>query len=270
MGTLWFIGLGLDDERGLGGRAIAALRDSAVVFAEEYTSSPPAGALDRVGEAIGLTIVRLDRAQLESETPVLQALERHDRVALLTGGDPFAATTHVALRVAAERHGHRWAYLPNASVLSAVPGFLGLMAYRFGRTVSLPLPEPRFSPRSPLEQLAENRARDLHSLLLLDLRPERGEYLTADRALALLRERDPDGAVVPEAAELAVAARVGREDARGWFGSFRELSGVPDFGAPMHTVVLLAPRLHFEEREALELFRLGRSDGAAAAPATGL
>ncbi len=253
MSELWFVGLGLDDERGLSRRALEVLSRSEV-FAEEYTAVAAPGSMDRLSQELGRPIVTLARGALEGEAPVLAALGRSASVALLAVGDPFAATTHVALRLAAERAGHTWSYLPNASILSAAAGFLGLMHYRFGRPVSLPLPDPRFSPTSPLERIAENRRAGLHTLLLLDLAPERGEFLLAGRALALLRERDPDGKVVGDDEELAVAARVGRPEARGYVGTFARLVG-RDFGPPMHCVVVLAPTLHFEEDAALARFR---------------
>ncbi|MGI0071947.1 MAG: diphthine synthase [Thermoplasmata archaeon] len=254
MAELWFVGLGLADERGLSERAWAALRGADEVYAEEYTAVAPEGTLERVAAALGRPVRRLDRALLESERPILEALGRAPRVALLVVGDPFAATTHVALRLAAERAGHAWRYVPAPSVLTAAAGFLGLMHYRFGRTVSLPFPEPGFAPRSPLEQVAGNRERGLHTLLLLDLRPADGRFLSADVALALLRERDPDGLVVPPGASVAVAARVGRDEAQGWFGPIEELARL-DFGPPMHAIVVPAPELHFEEAAALERFR---------------
>ena len=127
---------------------------------------------------------------------MLDALARHARVALLVVGDPFAATTHVALRLAAERAGHTWHYVPNASILTAAAGYLGLMHYRFGRTVSVPLPEPGFAPRSMIDQISGNLDRGLHTLVLLDLRPGEGRYLTAPEALRTLSERDPDHVVL--------------------------------------------------------------------------
>jgi diphthine synthase len=255
MGELWFVGLGLDDERGLSQRALAALRESDKVFAEQYTATAPEGTLERLGRAVGRPVHRLDRPLLESERPILDALARHARVALLVVGDPFAATTHVALRLAAEGAGHTWRYLPNASILTAAAGFLGLMHYRFGRTVSLPFPDPRFAPRSPLEQVEGNRSRGLHTLILLDLDPGAGRYLTAGEALALLRERDPEARVLAEEAPLAVAARVGRDDAAGFFGPFARLRSV-EFGPPMHALVVPAPELHFEEAAALARYSL--------------
>jgi diphthine synthase len=258
MGELWFVGLGLSDEQGLSGEALRALRDAGEVFAEQYTAVAPSGTLERVEREIGRPIHRLDRPLVESERPILDALGRTRSVALLVVGDPFAATTHVALRIAAERNGHRWRYVPAASILTAAPGFLGLQHYRFGRTVSLPLPTPGFAPTSPLEQIAGNRERGLHTLVLLDLRPEEERFLTADAALRLLRERDPTGRFLPPGAAIAVAARVGRPDADGWYGPLDDLL-TTDFGPPPHALVVLAPELHFEEAAAIDRFvRTGR------------
>ncbi len=253
MGELWFVGLGLDDELGLSRRALEVLASSEVL-AEEYTAVAPAGTVERLARSIGRPIRTLDRALLESEAPVLEALARVPRVALLVVGDPFVATTHVALRLAAERAGHSWRYLPNASILTAAAGFLGLMHYRFGRTVSLPLPAPGFAPRSPLDHIAENRARGLHTLLLLDLRPRDARFLTAGEALTILRDRDPDARALRDSDPVAVAARVGRSDAAGFFGPFGTMRG-RDFGPPLHTIVVPAPELHFEEAAALERIR---------------
>ena len=259
MAELWFVGLGLSDERGLSVRALEVLRSADEVFAEEYTSVAPAGTLERLAGAIGRPIRTLDRAALESERPVLDALGRAHRVALLVVGDPFAATTHVALRLAAERNGHDWRYLPNASILTAAAGFLGLMPYRFGRPVSLPFPAPGFEPRSPVELIGRNRTQGLHTLVLLDLAPNEGRFLTASEALGLLGKRDPEGSLLPPESSVAVAARVGRDDAAGWYGTVETLRTI-DFGPPMHTVVVPAPELHFEESAALTRFRVSRGE----------
>jgi diphthine synthase len=254
MSELWFVGLGLDDERGLSARALEVLHGSEL-FAEEYTALASPGTLERIGRAVGRPVQKLDRAAIEGEASVLAALARSASVALLVVGDPFAATTHVALRLAAEKAGHSWRYLPNASILSAAAGFLGLMHYRFGRPVSLPFPDPRFAPTSPLERIRANRELDLHTLVLLDLAPESGRFLSAGEALGVLRERDPEGAVLTDDEEVAVAARVGRDDAAAFVGPVRSLRG-RSFGPPMHCVVVLARTLHFEENAALERFRL--------------
>jgi diphthine synthase len=257
MATLYFIGLGLGDERDITGRAWTLLRGCDRVFAEEYTATLAPGSLERLGTSVGRTITRLSRAEVESERPLIEALEGASKVAFLVVGDPFAATTHVQLRIAAERAGHSWKYIPNASILTAAAGFLGLMHYRFGRTVSVPLPAPGFAPTSPLDRLAENLSEGLHTLLLLDLRPEAGEHLTAAAALTLLRERDASRSprLLGDERRLAVVARLGTDEANGWYGPLSALQGV-DFGPPMHSLVVPAEPLHFEEEAALRRFSL--------------
>ncbi|HKN07832.1 MAG TPA: diphthine synthase [Thermoplasmata archaeon] len=265
MGELAFVGLGLSDERGLSERAREVLASCEVVFAEEYTALAPPGTLERLEKLLGRPVRRLSRPLLESERPILDALAAHTRVALLVVGDPFAATTHVALRLAAEREGHAWTYHSNASILTAAAGFLGLMHYRFGRTVSLPLPAEGFSPTSPLEHIAANRGRDLHTLVLLDLRPEEGRYLTASSALTVIRERDPTGTFVSDRDRVGVVARLGQESARAWVAPFVRLRTV-DFGPPMHAIVVLAPTLHFEEEAAVRRYTVPDEVARASGP----
>jgi diphthine synthase len=264
LGQLAFIGLGLADERDLSTRARLELERCDALFSETYTSRLAPGSLERLGRDLGRPIVLLSRDAVESERPILDALARHALVGFLVAGDPFTATTHVALRLAVEKAGHTWSYFPNASVLTAAPSFLGLQHYRFGRTVSVPFPAPGFAPRSPLEGIAQNRAQDLHTLVLLDLRPEEGRYMTANEALGILADRDAESEtpILPMDLDVAVAARVGTETAQAWYGPRSRLASL-DFGPPLHSVVVPARTLHFEEQEALERVRLPEATPAA-------
>ena len=259
MGELWFVGAGLSDEQDLSRRALALLRRCSRVFAEEYTAVLATGSLDRLALQIGRPVELLDRASVESGASVLAALAGSAVVALVVPGDPFAATTHVALRNEVERAGHSWHYLPNATIISAAAGFLGLQPYRFGRTVSIPFPSEHFAPTSPLERISENRSRGLHTLVLLDLRPDERRFMTAREALGILTDRDPDGVRLPLGTRLAVVARVGSESARGWVGDRAELAQ-RDFGPPLHALVVLAAELHEEEAHAIR--RYERPEGA--------
>ncbi len=258
MAVLWFVGLGLGGAEDITPRIRSLVANAGAVYVEEYTSRTGDGTLAALKREAGRPIVRLDRSALESEGEIRDALHRHPVVVLLVAGDPFVATTHVALRVAAESWGHEWRYVPGATVATAVPGFLGLQQYRFGRTVSIPFPEPKFTPRSPRDGIGKNRAAGLHTLVLLDLRPDVGQYLTANEALEILIEQDrsfPPALFLPEQ-PVAVAARVGRDDAAGWFGPIEQLRQV-EFGPPLHAIVVPALPLHFEEEAALARFRPG-------------
>jgi diphthine synthase len=251
------VGLGLGGPEELSERAVAELRAAQEVFVESFTTVVPPDELDRLEELLGRRVRRLDRAAVETGEEILRALASGGRVVLLTGGDPFAATTHVALRLRARALGHAWSYLPATSVVTAVPGFLGLQQYRFGRTVSIPFPAPGFAPSSFLDQIASNRAADLHTLVLLDLDPATGRVMTATEAFGILLERERSHPVDPSFATVAcaVAARVGRPDAGGYYGPVPVLART-QFGAPPHAIVVPAPNLHFQEAEALEEFRV--------------
>lgn len=248
MAELWFVGAGLEDERGLSERAVEVLRRCDRVYAEEYTSQLAPGSLERLSARIERPVEMLSREQVESGRVVLDALGSTRRVALVTPGDPFAATTHVALRLQAEAAGHEWRYVPGPSILTAAASFVGLIHYRFGRTVSLPFPEPTFQPTSPIEAIGRNREAGLHTLLLLDLRPAERRFLLAGEALRELGRLDPDGRRLPT--DVVVVARVGTESARAWYGPRPTLESV-EFGPPMHAVLLPAPELHFEEAAAV-------------------
>jgi diphthine synthase len=255
MGELEFIGAGLGDERDLSQRSFQVLKDCSDIFAEEYTAAFAPGTLDRLATELGRPIRRQTRAEVESASEILAALAVGLRVGFLTAGDPFAATTHVALRLAAEQAGHVWRYHPAASVLTAAAGVLGLIHYRFGRTVTLPFEEPHFAPQSPFEWILKNRGLDLHTLVLLDLRPEEDRFLTAREALGMLSRFDAKGIHFPPDQEFGVVARVGRQDGKAAWGNRRELEEA-DLGPPMHTLVVPATSLHFEEQAAVARYRL--------------
>ncbi|MFZ3356613.1 MAG: diphthine synthase [Thermoplasmata archaeon] len=255
------MGAGLGDDQDLSRRALNELKGCDLVFAETYTAILAEGSIARLSREIGRPIQVLARLEVEGEQVVLEALAAHPKVALLVVGDPFAATTHVALRLAAERAGHTWRYLPNASILTAAASFLGLIHYRFGRTVSLPFPSPGFAPRSPLDVMGQNRSQNLHTLVLLDLRPDEASFLTAEVALKLIEAQDPEGTVLPLGARIAVVARVGSASAQGWVGTRRSLQRV-DFGSPLHALVVLAAELHFEEVAALQRYEVPEGVGS--------
>jgi len=254
MGELWFIGAGLGDERDLTLRGMEVLRSCSAVYAEEYTALLAPGSLDRLAAAVGRPIHRLDRGAVEAGAEILEALRTNPRVGFLVTGDPFVATTHVALRVEIETAGHRWRYLPNASVGTAAAGLLGLQSYRFGRTVSMPFPAPGFAPTSPLQGIQGNRSLGLHTLVLLDLRPSEGTFLSAREALRLLGERDPEGRVLGPTAPAAAVARLGTDTAQAVYGTRTAVEGF-DLGPPLHAVIVPSEPLHFEEEAAVRRWR---------------
>lgn len=244
---LVLIGSGLGGFRDLTLRALEYIREADFIYMEMYTSlfSLPQ---EEFREVTGRDFTPLSRAEVEEGDVVLEAARRGTAV-LITVGDPLTATTHVDLLVRARREGIKTLVLHNASVLTAVPGLLGLQHYKFGRTVSIPRPQGNFFPTSYYDHIEMNRKMGLHTLLLLDLNPP----MTANEAMSLLMEverRVKRGVIAPDML-ICVVARAGSEEPIVRAGPLRDLME-EDFGPPPHSLVIPGP-LHFMEEEALRV-----------------
>ena len=252
-GALVFVGLGLHDEDGVSERGLTEILSADLVLAEVYTSALSEGSLDRLAKRTGKRLELLDRAAVEDGKRILKECE-DKRVALLVVGDPMTATTHVDLRLRAAEAGIETHITHGASVLTAVPGLLGLQHYKFGRTTTLPFPQEGYSPTSPYEVIHENLSRGLHTLVLLDIDAENSRYMTANEGLHLLMdiERRVGRGIISESTLVCAVARAGSRDCMVRAGILRELL-VTDFGPPLHTIVVPG-KLHFLEEDALRVF----------------
>ncbi len=256
-GRITFVGLGLHDEDGMSIAGMKELERADVILAETYTSTLSEGSLDRLSRKLGKRIELLDRATVEEGKRIIETCVGK-RVALLVAGDPMTATTHVDLRLRATMAGLETVVIHGSSVLTGVPGVLGLQHYKFGRTTTLPFPQEGFSPTSPYEVIAENLSRGLHTLVLLDIDADNQRYMTANEGLYLLldMERRVGRGVITAHMTVCVVARAGAPEPVVRAGPLEALLS-EDFGPPLHTIVVPGT-LHFMEKEALDTFGKAR------------
>jgi len=253
LGELVFIGLGLFDEKDISLRGVEEAGDADFVFAELYTSLLAGLSMRRLEETIGKRITVVDRKALEDENgeSILRKAE-DGKVAFLVPGDPLIATTHIDLRIRAEKRGIRTRVVHAASIVSAVMGLSGLQNYKFGRSVTIPFPENDVASQTPYEVIAENKARNLHTLCFLDVDAEKRRYMKIGEALEILLSLE--GKIkrgVFTLKSLAVGiSRAGAKDGIVKAGSVKDLM-VYDFGDPPHVLVVPSEKLHFMEAEAL-------------------
>ncbi len=252
MGELIFIGLGLDDEKGVTLRGLDEARSADIVYAELYTSALSGTSLDAIEKLIGKQVHTLTRKEVEDGQEILAAAAR-GRVAFLVAGDPMAATTHVDLRLRAASRKIPTRIVHGVSILTAAAGALGLQIYKFGRTTTVPFSSAGFAPTSPLEAILENRRAGLHSLVLLDLR-EDGSFLAPRDAIASLLQMASTlgSSEFGPAAFAAVLSRVGSPHVRAFAGPISRLAA-RDLGPPPHCLIVPGG-LHFLEKEALVAF----------------
>lgn len=253
MGELIFIGLGLYDESDISLRGLDTVKQSDFIFAEFYTNLMPGFSPDRFESMTHKKIQIVSRKDLEDQEGQL-ILQRaaEGRAVLLVPGDPLIATTHIDLRIRAERKGIKTRIIHGASIISAVSGLSGLQNYRFGRSVTIPFPEGGYISETPYDVVAENKPRNLHTLFFLDIKAEEGKFMTVNdslRVLSNLEKRKRQGIIKPDSLAVGIA-RAGSEDALVKADRVERLLGY-DFGRPPHSLVIPANRLHFMEAEAL-------------------
>ena len=250
MKELVFVGLGLNDEKGISIHGLEEAKTADSVFMELYTSLLPDFSLERFEALLGKTITTLSRRNFEEENGklILDAANR-GRTVLLVPGDPFVATTHIALRIDAEKLGIRTRIVHGASIISAIIGISGLHNYKFGKTVTVPFPE-NFS-ETPYNVIAQNKKLGLHTLCLLDLKAEENRFLTIREGLEYLlsiEHRRIENIITSEVIAVGVA-RVG-SDSPSLRADFARNLLKFDFGGPPHSLILTG-QLHFMEIEAL-------------------
>jgi diphthine synthase len=182
---------------------------------------------------------------------ILQAA-KFGKTVFLVPGDPFIATTHVTLRIDAEKGGIHTRIIHGTSIMSAIVSMSGLHNYKFGKTVTVSFPE-NWSP-TPYNVIAQNKQAGLHTLCLLDLKSAENQFLSINQALKMLlevEEKTKKGAVTPDTVGLGVA-RAGSDNPCLKADFVSGLSSF-DFGAPPYSLIFPGD-LHFMEIDALIAF----------------
>jgi diphthine synthase len=242
---LYLIGLGLWDETDLTLKGLEAAKKSEKAYLEAYTSRPGGLSPARLEKLIGKKITLLKREDVEGAAAFLDEAKKTD-VSLFVGGDPLVATTHADLLLRAAKKRVPFRVIHNASIYSAVAE-TGLQVYKFGKTATVVYPEKNYKPTSFYDAVRENRERGLHSLLLLDIKPDR--TMTPKDAIELLAGIDPNFAKQ----EIVVCSRMGSEKPFIAFGDADKLAKSSGEGM---SVIIVPGGLHDVEKEYLEQYRV--------------
>jgi len=257
--TLYFISLGLSDEKDISLKAVETAKKCDLLFVEFYTQKMNT-TKEKIEKVIGKKIRELTRQEVEENSDIILKPAKVKKVGFLVGGDAFCATTHLALKHEAMKRKIKTAVIHGSSIFSAV-GETGLHMYKFGTTITVPFLEKLRGklPISAYERLKDNRERGLHTLLLFDIVAEEDRCMTANEAMKILLdiEEKRKENVFTEHTNVIVFARAGSETAKITYGSVGELIK-RDFGKPPMCMIVPGV-LHFTEREYLEMFRNGKN-----------
>ncbi len=249
------------DEKDLSIRGLEEIRASDTVFAEFYTSLMAGLSSEKLQSMAKRKISVVSRKDLEEESgqSVLDRAKK-EKVAFLVPGDPLIATTHVDLRIRAEKQGIKTRVVHGASIISAVIGLSGLQNYKYGRSVTIPFAQQRFTPETPYDVITGNKKLGLHTLCFLDIDAEAEKYMTiqeALRTLQILEERRKENVVTVDTLVVGIA-RAGSQIPT-IKADYAPALMKYDFGPPPHALILPG-KLHFMEAEALVILARGPAE----------
>lgn len=256
--TLHIIGLGLNDEKDISIKGLEAVKKADFIYLENYTSvlQCPVSKLEKL---YGKKIIPADRDMVEKKADEILDKAKEKDVAFLVVGDPMSATTHIDLVQRAKKKKIKVKVIHNASILTAV-GITGLQLYKFGKTTSLPFPE-NVKAETPYNIIKINKENKMHTLILLDIEPEKNRFMSVNDAVKILlgiekkkgkKEGEKKEKIFTEETFCVGCARLGSENQIIKAGKAGEILKT-DFGKPPHCLIVPA-ELHFMEEEALEGF----------------
>ncbi len=242
---LCLIGIGLRDEKDISLKGLEIVKKSDVVYLENYTSKLSCSVAD-LEELYEKKIILADRELVEqkAEQTILKNAKTKD-VAFLVIGDVFGATTHVDLMLRAKKANIKVKIIHNSSILTAV-GVVGLELYKYGKVTSIPLENK--DVKTPVEVINQNKKNGLHTLVLLDLKPEQDKFMTINEALDYLMNKG-----LKEKLKVVGCAGIGSEKSDIKYGKIVEI--MKDKFTQFPQCLIVPGELHFMEEESLELYK---------------
>jgi diphthine synthase len=253
LNELVFIGLGLNDEKGITVKGLEETKSADQVFMEQYTNLMVDFSLQRFEALCGKSVQVVSRRALEEENgKVILEAAKLGKTVFLVPGDPFIATTHVTLRIDAEKQGIKTRIIHGTSIMSAIVSLSGLHNYKFGKTVTIPFPEN--ISETPYNVIAQNKKVGLHTLCLLDLKANENLFLSINQAIKLLldvEEKRKLGIITPDTVAVGIA-RAGSNNPTLKAGFIKDLVNY-DFGQPPYSLIFPG-ELHFMEVDSLIAF----------------
>jgi len=251
--TLNIIGIGLATEQDITVKGLEVVKRCDHVYLENYTSILQCSVKD-LEKFYGKKIILADREMSEQGMGKIVEEAKDKDVAFLVVGDPFSATTHSEIFKTAREKKVKVMVVNNASVLTAV-GITGLQLYKFGKTTSIPFIEDHPNLETPYNVIVENKKLGLHTLCLLDLKPDQSRFMLVNEALEILEniEKKKKGRLVNKGLFVIGCARLGSDNYLIKCGKLSEIKD-QDFGKPPHCLIIPG-KLHFSEEESLELWK---------------
>ncbi|MFH0978238.1 MAG: diphthine synthase [Candidatus Woesearchaeota archaeon] len=242
--VLYFVGLGLGDEKDISIRGLEIVKKCDYVYLESYTSAMQRN-LKELAAFYGKPVMEANRILVEQRAEEILKKAKEGNVAFLVVGDPFGATTHIDLRLRAQKEGINVKVIHNASIINAV-GEIGLELYKYGKVTSIPFDNMKIA--SPYEVFLNNQKMGLHTLFLLDLDPSKNKFMSIIEGIDYLLKNGLD----PKQTCVGIAG-LGQEGQE--IKTFSAAGAFKEHFTKRPQCLIVPGKLHFVEEEALKIWK---------------
>ncbi|MCL4343839.1 MAG: diphthine synthase [Nitrososphaerota archaeon] len=251
---IYFIGLGLNPPYTIPWEGVKLSDKCAIKYLDNYTTKIDSKLVDELKKQLGAEPA--GRSTLEDFNKIINLAKNQD-ICIYIYGDPFIATTHLALKIEAIKRAVAVKSIYASSFLNALLGETGLHIYKIGFIGTLlanDKPSALYIYRNVKRSLEIGR----HSILLVY---SGDNDLTLKEALGLLisAESNYKEGVFGPSAELIIAGDLGKEEEEIITGKIKDLGQI-EYNHRIFVIVVPA-ELHFTEEESLHTVATGNPSG---------
>ncbi len=237
---LYFIGIGLNDEKDISFKGLEAIKKCKYIYFENYTSKLNCNVKD-LEKFYKKKIILANREFVENKNIEILNKAKKENAAFLVIGDVFSATTHITLLIDAKKLKIKTKIIHNTSIINAI-GEVGLELYKYGKITSIPFNNENV--KTPIEVFKKNYENDMHTLFLLDINEK---LMTINEGLSYLIKNGIDNDIIG-------IAGLGNDKQEIKYGNIKDLLKIK-FKLFPQCIIIPGKKLHFVEEEALELWK---------------
>ncbi|MFH7903165.1 MAG: diphthine synthase [Candidatus Aenigmatarchaeota archaeon] len=227
---------------------VSEIKNADFVFLEYYTNIIDKETLDYLFN-INKNITLVNRKFVEEELEKIIISNPKKKIILLVSGSPLFATTHAYFLKLCKEKNIDFKVINAASIFDEI-GKTGLFLYKFGKTVSIPFHEAE----SFFDDIIKNYKNGYHTLILLDLDPETGKYLSLrdaiEKIVSISKKRKLE--IFQEDFKIIVCSNLGRKNEKILYITISEALNL-DLEPPI--CIIIPSNLNNIEKEILECMK---------------
>jgi diphthine synthase len=256
MGTLYFIGLGINPPYTISLEALKSIKNCKKIFLEDYTNFFSNEQKKAIEKLVKKKIIFLNRDELENEKIILDELKYSD-CALLVSGEALIATTHSSLYISAKKLNHNIKLIHSSSIISSAICSSGLQIYKFGRVCTIPYWRENYKPTSFLDTIFLNQKILAHTLCLLDIDSKLGPMSIKTALNIILNSINSNKKykkLITKNSNFIAISKLANKEQKIWAGKIKDFLA-QNFDLPGPAVLIFPSKMHFLEEEFFNLLK---------------